>query len=77
MKAATKGVDVLAGVYDISIHAAREGGDITMFLRKGKYGISIHAAREGGDLTSLTLPALLLRISIHAAREGGDCTNRV
>ena len=36
---------------DISIHAAREGGDfhgIHLFLR---IIISIHAAREGGDRT--------------------------
>ncbi len=33
----------------ISIHAAREGGDILSVTEKGKMEISIHAAREGGD----------------------------
>ena len=55
----------------ISIHAAREGGDVgEMDGRKGT-GISIHAAREGGDAPCRQVrryPA----ISIHAAREGGD-----
>ena len=36
--------------FDISIHAAREGGD-TPRIRDGLIAmISIHAAREGGDL---------------------------
>ena len=34
---------------DISIHAAREGGDFMLGILLGKHGISIHAAREGGD----------------------------
>ena len=34
---------------DISIHAAREGGDITEIALAGIKYISIHAARDGGD----------------------------
>ena len=33
----------------ISIHAAREGGDVYAELFDGMTEISIHAAREGGD----------------------------
>ena len=49
MKAATKIFRVTSDGDDISIHAAREGGDtyacVTVHLKR----ISIHAAREGGD----------------------------
>ena len=34
----------------ISIHAAREGGDINPRMPNAKAYISIHAAREGGDV---------------------------
>ena len=34
----------------ISIHAAREGGDVGGILPVRAAGISIHAAREGGDI---------------------------
>ena len=34
----------------ISIHAAREGGDLAYIIPKSYIKISIHAAREGGDL---------------------------
>ena len=34
----------------ISIHAAREGGDLAAYgIRTDAHKISIHAAREGGD----------------------------
>ena len=33
----------------ISIHAAREGGDLRTVFRLEHGDISIHAAREGGD----------------------------
>ena len=36
-------------VHRISIHAAREGGDLSEPLGAGYGDISIHAAREGGD----------------------------
>ena len=55
----------------ISIHAAREGGDINPRMPNAKAYISIHAAREGGDFDKLFHRRILL-ISIHAAREGGD-----
>ena len=34
---------------DISIHAAREGGDRSGYDTEQSISISIHAAREGGD----------------------------
>ena len=34
----------------ISIHAPREGGDVTHFPDRTPGSISIHAPREGGDL---------------------------
>ena len=55
----------------ISIHAAREGGDVAAEFKIRQLGISIHAAREGGDLRLLVI-ASRRQISIHAAREGGD-----
>ena len=49
MKAATWMLTRLGLKGNISIHAAREGGDIIgMWLGMG-VKISIHAAREGGD----------------------------
>ena len=55
----------------ISIHAAREGGDIWDYCSNGRITISIHAAREGGDDKQKSV-RLKRIISIHAAREGGD-----
>ena len=55
----------------ISIHAAREGGDINPRMPNAKAYISIHAAREGGDQDwNANINGVI--ISIHAAREGGD-----
>ena len=56
---------------DISIHAAREGGDKSIAVFQQTGNISIHAAREGGDNIKRSL-AGSMGISIHAAREGGD-----
>ena len=71
MKAATAAAKTYADAQDISIHAAREGGDLYLIEFFLLWIISIHAAREGGDmLFSPILPKM--RISIHAAREGGD-----
>ncbi len=39
----------VAKTNDISIHAAREGGDRPFLLLSCCRNISIHAAREGGD----------------------------
>ena len=41
-------IDVLNAV-EISIHAAREGGDSSSLQNCALLFISIHAAREGGD----------------------------
>ena len=58
-------------VEDISIHAAREGGDGDPYNPKILFSISIHAAREGGDTIKCEF-YIIYCISIHAAREGGD-----
>ena len=71
VKAATKLRKAKNIEFDISIHAAREGGDRKPAKHIHPDGISIHAAREGGDAwTCSCLRAV--PISIHAAREGGD-----
>ena len=57
---------------DISIHAAREGGDAIAILPSATSSISIHAAREGGDGFDNPKEEVETVISIHAAREGGD-----
>ena len=49
MKAATAKLDELQTEIDISIHAAREGGDNQHPPTARHLRISIHAAREGGD----------------------------
>ena len=73
VKAATFEDARLAFANFISIHAAREGGDVGGSRHKvwDAY-ISIHAAREGGDFSCLFVCTVRNRISIHAAREGGD-----
>ena len=74
MKAATIIFAVCRTVYNISIHAAREGGD--WYGSAGAFFeiISIHAAREGGDV-KICRNTVRNSISIHAAREGGDHSN--
>ena len=49
VKAATARNQGSAAVFRISIHAAREGGDIYARYSSHSQRISIHAAREGGD----------------------------
>ena len=71
MKAATVRVLPVPPRGAISIHAAREGGDLGTKNLGVEFVISIHAAREGGD----SIPDVnvnVVFISIHAAREGGD-----
>ena len=50
MKAATNLPPEIDARFIISIHAAREGGDLEERKEQMLKGISIHAAREGGDL---------------------------
>ena len=53
VKAATSAVRIFSASSDISIHAAREGGDSTsLVFTSSPLRISIHAAREGGDLNA-------------------------
>ena len=49
MKAATPLLQLQQRQVQISIHAAREGGDCVHFGEPAFVRISIHAAREGGD----------------------------
>ena len=49
VKAATAAAKTYADTQDISIHAAREGGDFNNTVDFNNFTISIHAAREGGD----------------------------
>ena len=72
MKAATRCWRNLCYHGHISIHAAREGGDVYIYPEYGLKDISIHAAREGGDDTAIRDMSDNANISIHAAREGGD-----
>ena len=37
--------------FDISIHAPREGGDLSIYDGDRRQLISIHAPREGGDIS--------------------------
>ena len=55
MKAATIGDALAAKIEKISIHAAREGGDVVPKSAAIISIISIHAAREGGDLLKATI----------------------
>ena len=71
VKAATLCICGVARAARISIHAAREGGDILVAALVNRQAISIHAAREGGDSSGMSFPNKC-NISIHAAREGGD-----
>ena len=72
VKAATSKPKSQCAPQQISIHAAREGGDAPeMQVITARVTISIHAAREGGDETS-GAEKNPKTISIHAAREGGD-----
>ncbi len=61
---------------DISIHAAREGGDIFAAGINVGRKISIHAAREGGDIFEAGIN-VGRKISIHAAVYGGHARNLI
>ena len=71
MKAATLLKSFSAALSSVSIHAAREGGDVSPPRDWSKLAVSIHAAREGGD-RSAEDAVIKEDVSIHAAREGGD-----
>ena len=59
MKAATEHQETLLQQVGISIHAAREGGDVPLGTGTLSLYISIHAAREGGDvIVEQKFPAL-------------------
>ena len=57
---------------DLSIHAPREGGDPSRWMKSSEVqNLSIHAPREGGDF-HFFVPLFKCGLSIHAPREGGD-----
>ena len=58
MKAATNNYVFTDIIENISIHAAREGGDSINGKCPAMRFISIHAAREGGDLWTLSSATL-------------------
>ena len=72
MKAATKEQGKAKEWYDISIHAAREGGDglAPVFINQPKAFQSTPPVKAATMICKLG--NLLIIISIHAAREGGD-----
>ena len=72
VKAATRKAEGNTVPSLISIHAAREGGDVVFSVFQSTVFISIHAARECGDKMP-EVRNFVIWISIHAAREGGDC----
>ena len=49
MKAATAAGRTAIVLCRVSIHAAREGGDVLGIISEYISAVSIHAAREGGD----------------------------
>ena len=63
--------DVGFTLWDISIHAPREGSDEYAEYISSKADISIHAPREGSDAVGAQT-LLSMVISIHAPREGSD-----
>ena len=70
-RGATNVLLVVAQGLGISIHAPREGGDVSKIRRECGIVISIHAPREGGDYVRGNQERTCY-ISIHAPREGGD-----
>ena len=64
-------VDIDRGQCFISIHAPREGSDLSVLIPLPATMISIHAPREGSDLHAQR-QGFHFGISIHAPREGSD-----
>ena len=57
----------------VSIHAPREGCDVTLAPTAGAgVAVSIHAPREGCDTKQLMMSCTVNLVSIHAPREGCD-----
>ena len=71
VRGATVPYEQVKNLYNISIHAPREGSDTAQFIKLNYPAISIHAPREGSDKLDLEA-ALAVKISIHAPREGSD-----
>ena len=60
VKAATHAQGAYHTAVGISIHAAREGGDLGFSVIFKHSFISIHAAREGGDGFGINASAIIL-----------------
>mgnify|MGYP003177590064 FL=1 len=58
----------------ISIHAAREGGDLVKLFYQKKQNIFQSTPPVKAATSEFIATPLLSAISIHAAREGGDST---
>ena len=72
VRGATPGTYTFSNISQISIHAPREGSDVSTMGTNGyTLIISIHAPREGSDLVHMR-QGLPMMISIHAPREGSD-----
>ena len=71
MRGATKGGWCYLVKGKISIHAPREGRDVSNIIIPAVYDISIHAPREGRDGRGVDKGRAHM-ISIHAPREGRD-----
>ena len=72
VKGATGDAGLDENVTVVSIHAPREGSDLSVsFLRFRSKRVSIHAPREGSDRGWRT-HQWCYRVSIHAPREGSD-----
>ena len=56
----------------ISIHAAREGGDVSVICTHGTSRFQSTPPVKAATLVFAMLVFLRIIISIHAAREGGD-----
>ena len=72
MKAATSAIMTGYTLAAISIHAAREGGDIKAGAQMVVYGVFQSTPPVKAATTRIRWMYIIAWISIHAAREGGD-----
>ena len=73
VKAATQLSEIEQREREISIHAAREGGDVTAWRGLGETCAFQSTPPVKAATAQHEVFAELVAISIHAAREGGDC----
>ena len=75
VKAATTLPAALEAKYQISIHAAREGGDAGADIPVRISHISIHAAREGGDEAGVQLFVSLIEFQSTPPVKAATCAS--